>query len=122
MCGEDDQMVRLTLTGIDILMRQGESTTLEFKESLSVPFARELVALANTMGGRILLGVSDDGVVKSIKDTKALRARIQDIARNYDPPVKVLAKRVGDVLRWRCGRATPSPCNAATGSSGDRVR
>ena len=88
----------LAATDIDILVQQGEGTTLEFKENLSVSFARELVALANTAGGKILLGVSDDGVVKGVKDTNALRARIQDIARNCDPPVKVLANRVGDVF------------------------
>ena len=41
-------------------------TTLEFKESLSSFFAQVLVALANTTGGRILLGVSDDGAVKDV--------------------------------------------------------
>ena len=66
-------MGRVTVADVDILVQQGEGTTLEFKESLSASFARELVALANTTGGRILLGVSDDGVVKGIKDTNALR-------------------------------------------------
>ncbi len=46
-----------------ILIQEGEGTTLEFKESLSSSFARELVALANTIGGKILLGVRDDGTV-----------------------------------------------------------
>ena len=60
----------LAATDIDILVQQGEGTTLEFKESLSALFAREPVALANTTGGRILLGVTDDGVVKGVEDTK----------------------------------------------------
>ena len=36
----------LGATDIDILVQRGEGTTLEFKESLSASFARELVALA----------------------------------------------------------------------------
>ena len=40
---------------IDVLIQQGEGTTLELKETLSAGFARELVALSNTIGGRILL-------------------------------------------------------------------
>ena len=35
---------------IDILRGEGEGTMLEYKESLSSSFARELVALANTAG------------------------------------------------------------------------
>ena len=53
----------MTPDDLEILIQEGEGTTLEFKESLSSSFARELVALANTIGGRILLGVRDDGAV-----------------------------------------------------------
>jgi ATP-dependent DNA helicase RecG len=75
---------------LDILLQEGEGVMLEYKEALSSSFARELVAFANTAGGRILLGVRDDGTVKGIADTNELRARIQDIARNCDPPIKIL--------------------------------
>ena len=77
-------------TDLDILLQEGEGAMLEYKEGLSSSFARELVAFTNTAGGRILLGVRDDGTVKGIADTNELRARIQDIARNCDPPVKIL--------------------------------
>jgi ATP-dependent DNA helicase RecG len=48
-------------TDIDILLREGEGSMLEYKESLSSSFARDLVAFANSSGGKILLGVRDDG-------------------------------------------------------------
>jgi ATP-dependent DNA helicase RecG len=82
---------------LDILLQEGEDVMLEYKESLSASFARELVALANTAGGRILLGVRDNGTVKGFPDTNNLRARIQDIARNCDPPIKILLQRIGEV-------------------------
>jgi len=78
---------------LDILLQEGEGAMLEYKKGLSSSFARELVALANTAGGRILLGVRDNGTVKGIPDTNNLRARIQDIARNCDPSVKILLQR-----------------------------
>ncbi len=53
--------VCMTPDQLDILLQEGESTTLEYKERLSSSFSRELVALENTLGGRILLGVRDDG-------------------------------------------------------------
>ena len=91
----------MTPDDLRILIQEGEGTTLEFKESLSSSFARELVALANTIGGKILLGVRDDGTVIGMHDSNTLRARIQDIARNCDPPVKVLAEPVGGVFAAR---------------------
>ena len=55
------------------------------------------MAFANTAGCRILLGVRDDGTVKGIADTNGMRARIQDFARNCDPPIKILLQRIGEV-------------------------
>src|SRR3954454_21761499 len=79
---------------LEILLQEGEGTTLEFKEGLSSSFARELVALANTLGGKILLGVRDNGTVAGIRDSNELRARIQDIARNCNPPIKLMGGAV----------------------------
>ena len=75
---------------------------LEYKESLSASFARELVAFANSTGGKILLGVRDDGTAVGVRDSNELRARIQDMARNCDPPVKVLVESVAEVSAVTC--------------------
>ena len=40
----------MTPADLETLIQQGEGTMLEFKESLSSSLARELVALANTIG------------------------------------------------------------------------
>ena len=50
-------------TDLDILLREGEGSMLEYKESFSPSFARDLAAFANSSGGKILLGVRDDGRV-----------------------------------------------------------
>jgi ATP-dependent DNA helicase RecG len=98
---------------LNILLQEGEGSMLEYKESLSASFAREVVALANTSGGKILLGVRDDGTIKGIPDSNELRARIQDIARNCDPPVKVLVQRVDEVtvVTVRESEAKPVQCS-----------
>ncbi len=88
----------MKISDLSILLQEGEGTTLEFEESLSQSFAREVVAMANTVGGRVLLGVRDDGTVAGVKDSNAVRARIQDIARNCDPPVRLLVSPVGGVM------------------------
>ena len=71
---------------------------LEYKEGFPSSFARDLAAFANSSGGKILLGVRDNGTVVGIRDSNKLRAQIQDMARNCDPPVKVLVEVVGKVM------------------------
>ena len=105
----------MTPDDLRILIQEGEGTTLEFKESLSSSFARELVALANTIGGKILLGVRDDGTVTGVHDSNALRARIQDIARNCDPPVKVLTEPVGGVFAIHVRESDAKPVQCSDG-------
>ena len=85
---------------------------LEYKERVSASLAREMAAFANTAGGRILLGVRDDGTVKGINDSNELRARIQDIVRNCDPPVKILLHHIGSVtvVTVRESDAKPVQC------------
>jgi ATP-dependent DNA helicase RecG len=62
---------------LDILLREGEGSMLEYKESLSSSLARELAAFANSAGGKILVGVRNDGTVVGMRDTNDLRAQIQ---------------------------------------------
>jgi len=85
-------------TDLNILLREGEGSMLDYKESLSSSFARDLVAFANSPGGKILLGVRDDGTVVGIRGSNKLRAQIQDIARNCDPPIRILVETVGKVM------------------------
>jgi ATP-dependent DNA helicase RecG len=51
--------------------------------------ARELTAFANASGGRIFLGVDNQGNVKGIKNSNTLRSQIQDIAFNCQPSITV---------------------------------
>ncbi len=55
----------MTRTELLELIRNGESSSVEFKRDVVEPrgLAEEVVAFANTYGGRVLLGVDDDGSV-----------------------------------------------------------
>jgi predicted HTH transcriptional regulator len=57
-------------SGIRELIRNGESSQVEFKKTLPHPekFARALVAFANSRGGVIIVGISDDHRVEGISD------------------------------------------------------
>lgn len=102
-------------TDLAILIQEGEGTTLEFKESLSSSFVRELVAMANTVGGKVLLGVRDDGGIIGVRDSNVLRARVQDIARNCDPPVKVTVEPVENVLVVHVRESIAKPVQCSEG-------
>src|SRR6056297_1532864 len=51
------------------LIRQGENISLDFKHSItdSKKIARSLVAFANTEGGKLLIGVKDNGKISGIR-------------------------------------------------------
>ena len=102
-------------TDLSILLQEGEGSMLEYKETISSGLARELVAFANTAGGKILLGVRDDGSVRGIKDTNEIRARIQDIARNCDPPVKILITHIDTVTIITVRESTGKPVQCSDG-------
>ncbi|MDQ6951174.1 MAG: ATP-binding protein [Mariprofundales bacterium] len=66
------------------LLQQGENASVEFKEALvrSESIAKEMVAFANTQGGHLLIGVTDDGSVKGVQEDKNYEEYISNIARN----------------------------------------
>ncbi|MDX1420948.1 MAG: ATP-binding protein [Rubricoccaceae bacterium] len=74
------------------LVALGEGPHLEFKHRVPRPerIAREVIALANGRGGRVLLGVGDDGTLVGLKDTEeelfALRGALD---AHCEPPVRL---------------------------------
>ena len=60
----------MTLRELQQLVALGEGISLEFKRKVprAKRIAKEVIALANTQGGRILLGVSDDGTIVGVRD------------------------------------------------------
>lgn len=71
------------------LIESGESETLEFKSRLPSDhiIARVLSAFANTKGGILLIGVSDDGNITGLSKAAALLAKIklQEICSSLFP-------------------------------------
>ena len=60
----------MTKGDLQQMVAKGEGLRLEFKHSLpeGSRIAREITALANTRGGYLLVGVSDDGDLTGVKD------------------------------------------------------
>ena len=79
------------------LVRQGESLHLEFKLKASHPekIMKEIVAFANTEGGTLLVGISDDCQVRGLKfpDEEEYILR-QAIEKYCAPPIAYLLERL----------------------------
>lgn len=83
------------------LIAGGESTTVEFKRKFTSAdkIARELIAFANTAGGRLLIGVDDDGTVVGVESEKEAIAEVEAAAGLVVPPLDLSIDIVE--LEWR---------------------
>jgi len=74
----------MTHDDVKRLAAMGEGKYLEFKNRVpkAERIAREVIALANTDGGKVLVGVDDDGTVLGVKDAQeefyALQTALDD--------------------------------------------
>lgn len=82
-------MDKLELYG---LIAGGEDSFTEFKRDVTqrTDFADEMIALANTAGGQILVGVDDDGSISGVANARQTEQSIINIARdNCNPALNV---------------------------------
>ncbi|MCL2844524.1 MAG: putative DNA binding domain-containing protein [Chitinivibrionia bacterium] len=73
----------------DVILSEGESYTIEFKESADKSLSAEVCAFANASGGRIFIGVNDNGQVVGTDVSNVARSRIQDTVNQIEPRLKV---------------------------------
>jgi predicted HTH transcriptional regulator len=99
------------------LVRQGEGTTLEFKLKANHPekIIREIVAFANTKGGKLLVGVGDDKTIPGLKfvDEEEYML-VRAIERNCFPPLDYEIERIAitderDVLVFNIPKSQEKP-------------
>jgi len=79
----------MNLQKLNLLIREGEGLTVEFKEQYTSKIDRDIVAFANTKGGCILLGVADDGKKVGRKLSNKTKAKIHSLARNCEPSINI---------------------------------
>ena len=67
---------------------EGEGVTLDFKKTITSceKIARTMVSFANNKGGRLLIGVADDGTIKGVKSEDEERYMITRAAQLYARP------------------------------------
>jgi predicted HTH transcriptional regulator len=67
---------------------EGEGVSLDFKKTISncEKIARTMTAFANNKGGRLLIGVADDGAIKGVKSEDEERYMITRAAQLFIKP------------------------------------
>ncbi len=87
----------MTLQELNQLVALGEGLTLEFKRRVPRPerIAKEVIAFANTRGGRLLLGVDDSGTIVGVRDPdEEVFALRQALRRCATPPIAFTMERI----------------------------
>ncbi|MEI7463090.1 MAG: ATP-binding protein [Candidatus Taylorbacteria bacterium] len=88
----------MTKEDLDFLIQQGEGYNLEFKEGFNPSLARDICAMANAAGGKILIGVTDQGAYKPVPVSNKIRSEIQSLVRNFDPEFNVNVSELHGVV------------------------
>ena len=70
------------------MILQGEGSRLDFKKTITSTekIAKSLVAFANNKGGKLLIGVADDGAIKGVKSEDEERYMILTAAHQFCKP------------------------------------
>ncbi len=99
---------------LKLILEEGEGYKIEFKGKLS-GLDKEIVAFANSSGGKIYIGISDDLKIKGIKITNNLKSQIQDIANNCQPVVKIIFEEYNDILILDVREGDDKPYKCSSG-------
>lgn len=81
-------ITRLKPQQLKQMIWQGEGVTLDFKKTITSceKIAKTLVAFANNQGGKLFIGVADDGTIKGVKAEDEERYMIERAATFFVKP------------------------------------
>ncbi|MFA5404399.1 MAG: ATP-binding protein [Ignavibacteria bacterium] len=111
------------------LIEDGENSTVEFKRKFSSPekIAKEMIAFANSKGGKILFGVDDDRTIVGVESEKGEMELIDTAARffcepeiNYD--YEIISIKKSDVVVVHIPESTNKPHKLISDKLDDEVK
>ena len=100
----------MTEKELHTIVKQGEGYFTEFKRNVNADIKKEMVSFANSSGGKIFIGVEDDGTISGIKITNELLSKVQTAANDCDPPISITTQKIGSnvlLINVKEGQAKP---------------
>ena len=73
------------MKNLEAILSEGESYSVEFKESVDKTIASTVCAFANASGGKIFIGVNDKGKIIGTDTSNSARSRLQDTINQIEP-------------------------------------
>jgi len=110
-----ETIINMTQRELEAIVQAGEGYQVEFKRNVNSDISKEIVAFANSSGGRIFIGIEDDGKIEGITITNELKARVQTMARDCDPPVNVEADAFNNILIVQVPEGSNKPYRCTNG-------
>jgi len=82
-------MNKLKISQIKMMILEGESVNLDFKKTITSchKIAKTMVSFANNKGGKLFIGVSDDGKISGVKSEDEERYMINKAATFFAKPL-----------------------------------
>ena len=100
---------------LEIILSEGESYTVEFKESPDKSLPSEVCAFANSSGGKVYIGIHDDGYVVGADTSNNAKSRIQDTINKIEPRLDVSLDVFDNIVVLTVPEGTHKPYSCPTG-------
>ncbi len=88
----------MTQHELDTIIQSLEGYKIEFKRNANSDLAKELVAFANSSGGRVFIGIEDNGTIAGVNVNNELLSKVQSMASDCDPFVDVELEALNNIL------------------------
>ena len=100
---------------LEMILSKGESYTVEFKESADKTIPDEVCAFANASGGKLYIGISDDGVIKGADTSNSARSRLQDTINKVEPRLSTTLEIHDNIIVINVPEGTNKPYSSSKG-------
>jgi len=88
----------MTQHELDTIIQSGEGYKTEFKRNVNTDLSKELVAFANASGGRLFIGIEDNGAISGVTVDNALKSKVTMMAHECDPSVEAELEVFNNIL------------------------
>ena len=88
----------MTQHELDTIILSGEGYKTEFKRNVNTDLSKELAAFANSSGGKVFLGIEDNGAISGVTIDNALKSKVTMMAHECDPSVDIELEACNNVL------------------------